>query len=341
MLYPLIKNFLFRIDEEVAHNLSMTALGLLTKSRVISRERNLIEDPIALFGLEFPNRIGLAAGFDKDGSHLNALQALGFGFLEIGTVTPKPQPGNPKPRLFRFVDDEAIINRMGFNNKGIECLKKQLTTFKRKVVLGINIGKNASTPIECAAEDYLICLREMYTQGDYFTLNISSPNTQGLRNLQTKEALDQLLQKITEEREKQAEKTQIKKPLLVKIAPDIDTDEIKRIVDSLRRFGINGVIATNTTISRPSHFSAQAQSLSGGLSGKPLREKSNAVIQTIYEHCRGELPIIAVGGITKPEHAIEKLRLGASLVQIYSGLIFYGPSLIKDTAREVKNHFYK
>jgi len=341
MLYPLIKNFLFRIDEEVAHNLSMTALGLLTKSRVISRERNFVEDPIDLFGLEFPNRIGLAAGFDKDGSHLNALQALGFGFLEIGTVTPKPQPGNPRPRLFRLIHDEAIINRMGFNNKGIESLKKQLTAFKRKVILGINIGKNASTPIECAAEDYLICLREMYIQGDYFTLNISSPNTQGLRNLQTKEALDQLLQKITEEREKLTEKTQIKKPLLVKIAPDIDTDEVKRIVDSLRRFGINGVIATNTTISRPSYFSAQAQSLSGGLSGKPLREKSNAVIQTIYEHCHGELPIIAVGGITKPEHATEKLRLGASLVQIYSGLIFYGPKLIKDSAREVKRHFYR
>jgi len=341
MLYPLIKNFLFRIDEEVAHNLSMTALELLTKSRVISRERNFVEDPIDLFGLEFPNRIGLAAGFDKDGSHLNALQALGFGFLEIGTVTPKPQPGNPRPRLFRLIHDEAIINRMGFNNKGIESLKKQLTVFKRKVILGINIGKNASTPIECAAEDYLICLREMYTQGDYFTLNISSPNTQGLRNLQTKEALDQLLQKITEEREKLTEKTQIKKPLLVKIAPDIDTDEVKRIVDSLRRFGINGVIATNTTISRPSYFSAQAQSLQGGLSGKPLREKSNAVIQTIYEHCHGELPIIAVGGITKPEHATEKLRLGASLVQIYSGLIFYGPRLIKDSAREVKRHFYR
>jgi len=341
MLYPLIKNFLFRIDEEVAHNLSMTALELLTKSRVISRERNFVEDPIDLFGLEFPNRIGLAAGFDKDGSHLNALQALGFGFLEIGTVTPKPQPGNPRPRLFRLIHDEAIINRMGFNNKGIESLKKQLTVFKRKVILGINIGKNASTPIECAAEDYLICLREMYTQGDYFTLNISSPNTQGLRNLQTKEALDQLLQKITEEREKLTEKTQIKKPLLVKIAPDIDTDEVKRIVDSLRKFGINGVIATNTTISRPSYFSAQAQSLQGGLSGKPLREKSNAVIQTIYEHCHGELPIIAVGGITKPEHATEKLRLGASLVQIYSGLIFYGPRLIKDSAREVKRHFYR
>jgi len=181
----------------------------------------------------------------------------------------------------------------------------------------------------------------MYTQGDYFTLNISSPNTQGLRNLQTKEALDELLQKITEEREKLAEKTHIKKPLLVKIAPDIDTDEVKRIVDSLRSFGINGVIATNTTISRPSHFSPRAQALPGGLSGKPLRENSNAVIQTIYEHCRGELPIVAVGGITKPEHATEKLRLGASLVQIYSGLIFYGPSLIKDSAQEVKNHFYK
>jgi dihydroorotate dehydrogenase len=339
MLYPLVKNFLFRIDEEVAHNLSMTALGLLTKSRMISRERNFVEDPIALFGLEFPNRIGLAAGFDKDGSHLNALQALGFGFLEVGTVTPKPQPGNPKPRLFRFIGDEAIINRMGFNNKGIENLKKQLTAFKRKVILGINIGKNASTPIEYAADDYLICLREMYTQGDYFTLNISSPNTQGLRNLQIKEALDQLLQKITEEREKLTQKTQVKKPLLVKIAPDIDTDEVKRIVDSLQTFGINGVIATNTTISRPSHLSLGAQAIPGGLSGKPLREKSNSVIQIIYEHCRGDLPIIAVGGITKPEHAIEKLRLGASLVQIYSGLIFYGPSLIKDSAREVKNYF--
>ena len=339
MLYPLVKNLLFRIDEEIAHNLSMTALGFLTKSRMISRERNFVEDPIDLFGLEFPNRIGLAAGFDKDGSHLTALEALGFGFLEIGTVTPKPQSGNPKPRLFRFIDDEAIINRMGFNNKGIESLKKQLTAFKRKVILGINIGKNALTPIEYAAEDYLICLREMYMQGDYFTLNISSPNTQGLRNLQAKEALDELLQKITEEREKLTEKTQIKKPLLVKIAPDIDTDEVKRIVDSLRKFGINGVIATNTTISRPFHLSGRVQSLPGGLSGKPLREKSNAVIQTIYEHCHGDLPIIAVGGITKPEHATEKLQLGASLVQIYSGLIFYGPSLVKDSARDVKDYF--
>ncbi len=284
-------------------------------------------------GLDFPNRIGLAAGLDKNGEYINALSNLGFGFIEIGTVTPRPQPGNPKPRLFRLPKAKAIINRMGFNNKGIDYLTDQVALARQKGfdgIIGINIGKNVDTPVEEAIEDYLKCLRTAYPYADYITVNISSPNTPGLRTLQYGEELDQLLASIKFEQMKLAASHRMYKPVAVKVAPDLESEEITEIAKTLLVNNIDALIATNTTLSRDAVRGIPHAEEAGGLSGAPVRDMSTKVISEFHECLKGEIPIIGVGGISSAQDAQNKLDAGADLVQVYSGLIYEGPALIKD-----------
>jgi dihydroorotate dehydrogenase len=281
-------------------------------------------------GLQFPNRVGLAAGLDKNGTAVDALSRLGFGFLEIGTVTPRPQPGNPTPRLFRLPEHEAIINRMGFNNAGIDALCERLTRVRYRGILGINIGKNFDTPIENAVDDYLIGLDKAYSLASYITVNISSPNTKNLRQLQGASELDALLGALKLRQTALAERYGKYVPLALKIAPDLDDGQIVNIADALRRHRIDAVIATNTTLGRQGVETSPLASEAGGLSGSPLFEKSTAVIRHLARALAGELPIIAAGGITSGERARAKLDAGAALVQIYSGLIFKGPQLVTE-----------
>ncbi|MCK5121399.1 MAG: quinone-dependent dihydroorotate dehydrogenase, partial [Methylococcales bacterium] len=291
--------------------------------------------PVNVMGLEFKNPVGLAAGLDKNGDHISALAALGFGFIEIGTVTPRPQPGNPKPRLFRLPEHEAIINRMGFNNLGVDHLVEQVKQANYSGVLGINIGKNFDTPIKNATDDYLIGLRKSYELASYITLNISSPNTKNLRQLQQGDEIKNLLSSLKEEQLKLQQSHDKYTPLVVKIAPDLDDDEIIHIAKLLQEFNIDGVIATNTTISREAiqgHVHAEE---TGGLSGAPVREKSTYVVKGLASELNGEIPIIAAGGILSGKDAQDKLDAGASLVQVYSGLIYRGPQLIEDILRVI------
>lgn len=287
-------------------------------------------------GLTFPNPIGLAAGLDKNGTCINGLAALGFGFIEIGTVTPRPQPGNPKPRLFRLPEAQAIINRMGFNNNGVDALIDNVKQAKFKGILGINIGKNADTPIEKAADDYLICLRKVYTHASYVTVNISSPNTKNLRQLQGGDELDALLSQLKAEQGRLAKLHEKYVPIALKIAPDLDSGQIKQIAELLIRHRIDGVIATNTTLSREGVESLPHSNEAGGLSGKPVREKSTLVIRQLAAELKGALPIIGVGGILKGEDALDKMQAGASLVQFYSGMIYRGWDLVAECAAAVK-----
>jgi dihydroorotate dehydrogenase len=284
-------------------------------------------------GLQFPNRVGLAAGLDKNGIAVDGLARLGFGFIEVGTVTPRPQPGNPKPRLFRLPEHRAIINRMGFNNGGVDNLLTNLERVNYKGILGINIGKNATTPIEQATDDYLLCLDKAYARASYITVNISSPNTKNLRQLQGESELDALLGAL---KVRQAELAQLHGryvPLALKIAPDLDDAQISQIADALRRHHIDAVIATNTTLSREGVESSPVASEAGGLSGAPVFEKSTAVVRKLAAALAGELPIIAAGGIDSADKAQAKIAAGAALVQLYSGLIFRGPGLVKECIR--------
>jgi dihydroorotate dehydrogenase len=281
-------------------------------------------------GLRFPNRVGLGAGLDKNGTAIDGLSRLGFGFLEVGTVTPRAQPGNPKPRLFRLPEHEAIINRMGFNNGGIDALRERLTHVRYRGILGINIGKNFDTPIEHAVDDYLICLDKAYPLASYVTVNISSPNTKNLRQLQGASELDALLGALKSRQTELAEQHGKYVPLALKIAPDLDAGQITNIADALRRHRIDAVIATNTTLGREGVESSPLATEAGGLSGSPLFEKSTAVIRSLAHALGGELPIIAAGGITSGERARAKLDAGAALVQIYSGLIYQGPRLVAE-----------
>jgi dihydroorotate dehydrogenase len=281
-------------------------------------------------GLRFPNRVGLGAGLDKNGTAIDGLSRLGFGFLEVGTVTPRAQPGNPKPRLFRLPEHEAIINRMGFNNGGIDALRERLTHVRYRGILGINIGKNFDTPIEHAVDDYLICLDKAYPLASYVTVNISSPNTKNLRQLQGASELDALLAALKSRQTELAEQHGKYVPLALKIAPDLDAGQITNIADALRRHRIDAVIATNTTLGREGVESSPLATEAGGLSGSPLFEKSTAVIRSLAHALGGELPIIAAGGITSGERARAKLDAGAALVQIYSGLIYQGPRLVAE-----------
>lgn len=327
--YALIRPFLFALDAERAHNLTLSllaagdSLGLPCLSPASSK-------PLEVMGLQFPNRVGLAAGLDKNGTAIDGLSRLGFGFLEIGTVTPRPQPGNPTPRLFRLPEQEAIINRMGFNNAGVDALCGRLAHVRYRGILGINIGKNFDTPIEKAVDDYLICLDKAYPLASYITVNISSPNTKNLRQLQGASELDALLGALKLRQTALAERHGKYVPLTLKIAPDLDDGQIVNIADALRRHRIDAVIATNTTIGREGVETSPLAAETGGLSGGPLFEKSTAVIRNLAQALAGELPIIAAGGITSGARARAKLDAGATLLQIYSGLIFKGPHLVTE-----------
>jgi dihydroorotate dehydrogenase len=338
--YSLARPFLFVLDPETAHELTMQSLARLQGTPLEWAYCNgMVDDPIELAGLTFPNRVGLAAGLDKNARCIDGLGAMGFGFVEVGTVTPKPQAGNPKPRMFRLPQANALINRLGFNNDGLEAFIANVkrSSFRQKGrVLGLNIGKNAATPIENATSDYLVCLDGVYPHADYVTINISSPNTSNLRALQSDEALDGLLGAIARQRETLARQHGRRVPLFVKIAPDLDESQIEVIAATLRRHGMDGVIATNTTISRAAVEGLPHAEETGGLSGSPVLESSNRVIAQLRSALGKAFPIIGVGGIMNAQDAASKIRAGADVVQIYTGLIYRGPDLVSDSARAIK-----
>lgn len=331
-VYSLIKPILFELDPEVSHHFTIQMLKILQHIPGVLRRPTYENASVNCFGLTFPSRVGLAAGLDKNGECVKAWQSLGFGFVEIGTVTPRPQDGNPKPRLFRLTQDQAIINRMGFNNRGIDYLLKQLQGVKRFCPIGINIGKNRDTPLEQAAEDYRYCFEKAYELADYVAVNVSSPNTPGLRALQQSGLMRNLIEPLMEARKSLSDRFSKHVPILVKVSPDLEADEIGFLIDELIALGVDGVIATNTTVSRPASLKSFAEE-SGGLSGAPLKSQSTKVIRLIYERAFDALPIIAVGGILTPEDANEKLKAGAKLIQLYTGFIYEGPRLIREINR--------
>jgi dihydroorotate dehydrogenase len=335
-MYSTLRNLLFRLDPEVSHELSLDMLGAAERLKLLELFISApAYNPVEVMGLRFPNPVGLAAGLDKNGDYFNALGALGFGFVEIGTVTPRPQPGNPQPRLFRIPEREAIINRMGFNNKGVDHLVDQVRKRRYQGILGINIGKNATTPVENAADDYLIGMRKVYAHADYITVNVSSPNTPGLRDLQFGDSLNRLLETLKKEQLALQQAHQRYVPVAVKIAPDMDDIAIAQVAAALTEQGMDGVIATNTTIGREGVEGCPNSEEAGGLSGLPVRDKSTRVIAGLHSHVGGKLPIIGVGGISDGPSAIEKIKAGASLVQIYSGFIYRGPAVITDVANAI------
>src|SRR5690554_735798 len=331
-MYSLSRRLLFKLSPETAHELSIDLLGAagrlgLTKC-LIKQPSSL---PVNVMGLDFPNPVGLAAGLDKNGDAILGLSGLGFGFIEIGTITPRAQPGNPKPRLFRLPAAEGVINRMGFNNLDVDYLLSRVNNAKFAGVLGINIGKNVDTPVENAADDYLICLDKVYSSASYITVNVSSHNTPGLRSLQFGDSLKYLLDTL---RERQEDLTVVhgkRVPLAIKIAPDMTDEEIVTVANILVETGMDAVIATNTTVSREGVEGMLHADEAGGLSGAPVREQSTHVVRVLADTLAGRLPIIAAGGITEGQHAAEKIKAGASLVQVYSGFIYKGPKLIRES----------
>lgn len=339
LLYALTRPLLFSLDAEAAHNLTLPALrraAALGLTRALPKPAGA---PRTVMGIAFPNPVGLAAGLDKDGAYIDGLAALGFGSIEIGTVTPRAQAGNPKPRMFRLPAAKAIINRMGFNNGGVDAFVANVQASKfyqnREGVLGLNIGKNADTPIERAADDYLICLRKVYPYASYVTVNISSPNTKNLRQLQGASELDALLAQLKQEQARLADQHKRYVPLTLKIAPDIDGEQVKEIAGALLRHRIDGVIATNTTLSRTAVEGMAHGQEAGGLSGAPVFELSNRVIRALRSELGDELPIIGVGGIMTGRDARAKIDAGAALVQLYSGLIYAGPALVRDSVAAI------
>ncbi len=332
-LYSILRPLLFRLEAEKAHNISLETLKAVHRLGIGKwLFPPLPAQPCEIMGLRFANRIGLAAGLDKNGDYIDALAALGFGFLEIGTVTPRPQPGNPAPRLFRIPQAQAIINRMGFNNKGVDYLIERVKQARFDGVLGINIGKNFDTPLEKAVDDYLFCMRKVYPHAGYIALNISSPNTPGLRNLQQEETLVCLIKSLKEEQQRLASIHGRYVPLAVKVAPDLDAGEIGTIAEVLVEYAVDAVIATNTTLNHESVQHLPHGQETGGLSGAPLRRQSTHIIEQFSRALGNRLPIVGVGGIMSGADAGEKLAAGASLVQIYSGLIYSGPALIREVA---------
>lgn len=331
-MYSLSRRLLFKLSPETAHELSIDLLGAAGRLGLTKR---LIKQPSALpvkvMGLNFPNPVGLAAGLDKNGDAILGLSGLGFGFIEIGTVTPRAQPGNPKPRLFRLPAAEGVINRMGFNNHGVDYLLSRVNKAKFDGVLGINIGKNVDTPVENAADDYLICLDKVYNSASYITVNVSSPNTPGLRSLQFGDSLKRLLDTLRERQEDLTVLHGKRVPLAIKIAPDMTDEEIVTVANILVETGMDAVIATNTTTSRVGVEGMLHADEAGGLSGAPVREQSTHVVRVLADTLAGRLPIIAAGGITEGQHAAEKIKAGASLVQVYSGFIYKGPKLIRES----------
>ncbi|MFJ2987451.1 quinone-dependent dihydroorotate dehydrogenase [Collimonas sp. NPDC087041] len=342
ILYAFARPALFSLDPETAHNLTLPALRRAAALGLTSLLGQTPADPRTVMGITFPNPVGLAAGLDKDGAYIDGLAALGFGSIEIGTVTPRAQPGNPKPRMFRLPAANAIINRMGFNNGGVDAFvaNVQASRFfqERQGVLGLNIGKNADTPIERAAEDYLHCLEKVYPYASYVTVNISSPNTKNLRQLQGASELDALLSQLKQAQQKLADLHKRYVPITLKIAPDIDAEQVKTIADALLRHRIDGVIATNTTISRDAVRGLQHENETGGLSGAPVLALSTSVVRQLHGELGDEIPIIGVGGIFSGADAQSKITAGASLVQLYSGLIYRGPALVRECAAALRQH---
>ena len=335
MLYPLIRSALFSLDPEDAHGFTLSSLDAAHALGLLKLLPHAQGKPVRVMGIDFPNAVGLAAGLDKDGAHIKALADLGFGFIEIGTVTPRPQPGNPKPRLFRLPDAEAIINRMGFNNRGVDNLVRNVEMSGFKGVLGINIGKNKDTPNEQAVDDYLACLDKVYARASYVTVNISSPNTQGLRELQKDEALDALLSALKLRQSELAQLHGKYVPIALKIAPDLDDGQIAAIAALLMMHRIDAVIATNTTLAREAVAGLPNADETGGLSGTPVRAASTRVVTSLAHHLKNEVPIIGVGGIMSGDNAAEKIAAGASLVQLYSGLIYRGPGLVNECVQRL------
>ncbi|HEY7886524.1 MAG TPA: quinone-dependent dihydroorotate dehydrogenase [Cellvibrionaceae bacterium] len=335
-MYGALRQLLFCLNPETSHHISLAGLRLAERAGLLRYcVAPVMDSPVEVMGLRFPNAVGLAAGLDKNGDYIDALGALGFGSIEIGTITPLPQPGNAKPRLFRLKQQQAIINRMGFNNKGVDYLVEQVKARRFKGILGINIGKNAKTPVENALDDYRICLNKVYAYADYITVNVSSPNTPGLRNLQFGESLNALLAGIKAEQLALAESQGRYVPIAVKIAPDMTDEEIQSVAEALLKQKMDAVIATNTTIGREGVESDPQHTEAGGLSGAPVRHKSTHVVRTLAAALQGAIPIIGVGGITEDKYALEKIQAGASLVQIYSGFIYQGPNLIAQCADKI------
>ena len=344
--YALARPFLFGLDAEQAHDLTMDGLARTQNTPLACfYAATRVDDPVTLAGLTFPNKVGLGAGLDKNARCIDALAAMGFGFIEVGTVTPRPQPGNAKPRMFRLPQANALINRLGFNNEGLDTFvaNVQRARFRKTpggaapMLLGLNIGKNAVTPIERAIDDYLLCLEGVYAHADYVTINISSPNTANLRTLQSDEALDSLLAGIARQREKLTVSHAKRVPLFVKIAPDLDETQVAVIAAMLKRHGMDGVIATNTTLARDAVAGMPHGNESGGLSGAPVRESSNRVIAQLRAALGTGFPIIGVGGILSGADAQAKIEAGADVVQIYTGLIYRGPALVREVAKALKS----
>lgn len=334
--YSLIKPLIFQFDAETAHDLTLKSLKYAEKTGVLKLYPAAPAcQPRQVMGITFPNAVGLAAGLDKNGAVIDGMAALGFGFIEIGTITPRPQPGNPKPRLFRVKEAQGIVNRFGFNNLGVDNLIENVKAANYKGILGINIGKNFDTPNEKAVDDYLICMRKVYAYASYITVNISSPNTKNLRALQEKEALSDLLATLKQEQLKLAQTHGRYVPVALKIAPDLELEQVNEIADLLVAHKIDAVIATNTTLARDMVQGLENANETGGLSGAPVREKSTLVIQQLSQRLQGALPIIGVGGILSGADAVEKIAAGASLVQVYSGLIYKGPKLIHDICKSL------
>jgi dihydroorotate dehydrogenase len=331
MLYPIVRPALFKLDPERAHELTFQQLRFISGTPLEGLIRqSLPSRPVTCMGLTFPNALGLAAGLDKNAECIDAFDAMGFGFVEVGTVTPLAQPGNDKPRMFRLVAAEGIINRMGFNNHGVDHLIENVKKSRFKGILGINIGKNKDTPVEKGKDDYLICMEKVYAHAGYIAINISSPNTPGLRSLQYGEALDDLLSAIKLKQKELQERHLKYVPVAVKIAPDLSEEELIQVAESLVRHEIDGVIATNTTLDRSLVTGLKYAEEAGGLSGRPVQSRSTEVIRRLAQELQGRVPIIGVGGIDSLVSAREKIAAGATLVQIYSGFIYKGPGLIKD-----------
>ena len=319
--YGVARPFLFSLDPETAHRLGLRLAALVPPRR--------FREPVRAMGLEFENPVGLAAGLDKDAAHIDALARLGFGFIEVGTVTPRAQAGNPRPRLFRLPEREALINRFGFNNVGVDAFLANVARRRWRGVLGINIGKNASTPVERAADDYKLCLEKVYAAASYVTINISSPNTAGLRSLQARDSLEDLLSSLGEARERLAARHGKRVPLVLKIAPDLAPEDIPSIAASVQRHGIDGVIATNTSVSREGVENLRHAHEAGGLSGAPILKKSTTVLRELAQSLGGTT-LIGAGGIMTGADAAEKFAAGAALVQLYTGLVYRGPDLVAE-----------
>ena len=336
-MYALARPFLFCLDAERAHDLALASIEAAYRTGLnpllAARPKPL---PVEAFGLRFDNPVGLAAGLDKNGAHIDALAALGFGFIEVGTTTPRAQPGNPKPRMFRIAEREAVINRLGFNNGGVDALVRNVERASFGGVLGINIGKNKDTPNERAVDDYLFCLERVYARASYVTINISSPNTQGLRDLQEEETLTRFIGTLRDAQERLASKHRARKPMLLKIAPDLAEAELDGIADVVLASGIDGVICTNTTIDRTPVAGLKHADESGGLSGKPLFEKSTAVLRGMRERLGGRVPLVGVGGIVAGADAAAKIDAGATLVQFYTGMSYRGPALIGECVEAIR-----